>query len=350
MTASEGTTIKPVTGGDGKGNGGDGKGNKGASPFGPVGVRGNPKQTYSPWLVVRYAPGDIGDRPLAPGAVFWESPDVWVVSSLGINQPVPGEANQVYARVTNYGLQQANGVVVKFWWVNPSLAISEADANLIGIAFANIASLRSDVVPCPDPWIPIEENGGHECLLAEAYVPGLDPLTTPMDPVADRHVGQKIEQLVTVRAGQMFRVGLTVANPSPLAQAATVEVYPVVADALPGLVAGRFAESRELRPPTRVGLSVALDEPQQERLFLPPSRLFARRLLDAELPGETGDGFCQAPQVTHAVDLAAWESMTVEFRGLVPATAGGGDTFMLRVLERLGSVVTGGYTVAVVVT
>jgi hypothetical protein len=42
--------------------------------------------------------------------------------------------------------------------------------------------------------------------------------------------------------------------------------------------------------------------------------------------------------------------MTVELSGLVPATARAGDTFMLRVLERLGAVVIGGYTVAVVIT
>jgi len=344
MTTNEGTSVKPVTDRDGKGDKG------GASPFGPVGIRGNPKQTYSPWLVVRYAPGDIGDRPLAPGAVFWESPDVWVVSSRGLNQPVPGEANQVYARVTNYGLQQANGVVIKFWWANPSVAISEADANLIGIGFADIASLRSDVVLCPDPWVPIVENGGHECLLAEAYVPGRDPLTTPMDPVADRHVGQKNEQLVTVGAGQTFHVGLIMANPSPLAQTAILEVHPVVDDTLPGFIAGRFVESRKLRPPTSVGLSVAIDETPGKRLFRPPSRLFARRMLDAALPGATGDGLCRPPQVAHAVDLAAWESAAVELRGLVPAAARAGDTFMLRVIERLGSSVIGGYTVAVVVS
>jgi hypothetical protein len=344
MNTNGGTTVKPVTAdGDGKGSTG------GAFPFGPVVVRGNPKQTYSPWLVVRYAPGDIGDRPLASGAVFWESPDVWVVSSLGINQPVPGEDNQVYARVTNYGLQQANGVVVKFWWVNPSLAISEADAHPIGTAFVNIASLRTAVVPCPVPWVPIEQNGGHECLLAEAYVPGLDPLTAPMDPVADRHVGQKNEQLVTVSAGETFHVGLTVANLSPLAQAATVEIHPIVTDALPALLAGRFANTHELRPPARAGVSVTVEESRGDRLFVPPSRLFARRLVEAALPGEAGGGSCQAPQAARTVDLAAWESMTVEFRGLVPVTAQAGDTFMFRVIERTGNVVVGGYTVAVVV-
>jgi hypothetical protein len=169
-----------------------------------------------------------------------------------------------------------------------------------------------------------------------------------MDPVADRHVGQKNEQLVTVGAGQMFHVGLTMANPSPLAQTATVEVHPVVADTLPRLITRRLAEVRKLRPPTSVGLSVAVDQTPGKRLFRPPSRLFARRLLDAALPGATG-GLCQPPQVARTVDLAAWESTAVELRALVPATALEGDTFMLRVIERLGNSVIGGYTVTVVV-
>jgi hypothetical protein len=194
MNTNGGTTVKPVTAGvDGKGNTG------GAFPFGPVVVRGNPKQTYSPWLVVRYAPGDIGDRPLTSGAVFWESPDVWVVSSLGINQPVPGEANQVYARVTNYGLQQANGVVVKFWWVNPSLAISEADAHPIGIAFVNIASLRTAVVPCPVPWVPIEQNGGHRA-------PGRALCQHPRAPATDQGRGKRDRRRVPGGSGCSSRL------------------------------------------------------------------------------------------------------------------------------------------------
>ena len=218
------------------------------SPFGPVGVGGNSKTTYTPWLVVRYAVGDIGDRPLPAATVFRESPDVWVVSSRGINQPVVGEANQVFGRVTNYGLLQANGVVVKFWWADPSLAITEASAHLIGVAFTNIPSLRSQVVQCPHPWVPIEE----------------------------------------------------------------------------------------IRPGARES-------------FAPRTRLFARRLLEAALPGEGGDGFCQAPQLTHTVNPEAWESMAVELRGTVPAGAKPGDTFVLRVLQRVANLVIGGYTVAVLV-
>src|SRR5690349_9474566 len=61
-----------------------------------------PRETplrYTPWLVVRYADGDDGSRPLSAGSAYWESPDVWVESSVGIDQPVPGEENRVLARV-----------------------------------------------------------------------------------------------------------------------------------------------------------------------------------------------------------------------------------------------------------
>src|SRR3974390_1876487 len=100
--------------------------------------RGKGDKHYTPWLVVRYAAGDVGSRPLPGGTVFWESPDVWVVSSLGGNQPVPGEPNTVFARVLNLGLEDATGVTVRFWWANPSIAISEATAHLIGLGSTNI--------------------------------------------------------------------------------------------------------------------------------------------------------------------------------------------------------------------
>src|SRR5438128_2211685 len=75
---------------------------------------------YTPWLVVRYANGDDGSRPLAAGSISWESPDVWVKSRLGINQPIPGEDNTLFARVSNLGLQDATGVNVRLWVAFPS--------------------------------------------------------------------------------------------------------------------------------------------------------------------------------------------------------------------------------------
>ncbi|HWZ03882.1 MAG TPA: hypothetical protein VNX40_09765, partial [Mucilaginibacter sp.] len=153
------------------------------------------------WIVVRADFSDQGDRPLAPGTVFWESPDVWVQSSAGINQPVPGENNTVFATINNYGLQDATGIMVKFWWADPSLAITEATAHLIGTGFVDVPSGWSVQLQCPTPWVPVVENGGHECLIAEAFIQVIDPLTAPMDPMDDRHVGQKNEQLLLLQKG-----------------------------------------------------------------------------------------------------------------------------------------------------
>jgi hypothetical protein len=328
--------------GDGRGKG-DGKGK---SPFGPVQVVGKSPTHYTPWLVVRYAAGDIGTRPLASGSVFWESPDVWVVSSLGINEPVPGEANQVFARVTNYGLQQANSVVVKFWWANPSVAITEATANLIGIGFVNIPSLRSVVLECPAPWIPIEENGGHECLLVEAYNPSLDPLTSPMDPWVDRHVGQKNEQLVVVQPGGSFHLRLSVANVSAFAQRAVLNVSPVLLDKVPPFIHARGLGELSLRPPTVAQIPLSLDVVADSRVFQPPSALFARRCLDASLEG---GGARSAPQISQELHLEPWEGRVLELSGEVPNGTPQGQTFVFRIFQMLGPVVTGGYTVNVVV-
>ena len=63
----------------------------------------------------------------------------------------------------------------------------------------------------------------------------------------------------------------------------------------------------------------------------------------------TGGATCEPPQVAHRVELEAWESITVQLHGVVPASAQRGDTYMLRVLQRPGNLVMGGYTVVVVV-
>jgi hypothetical protein len=329
-----------------RGKGSEGNNGGGKSPFGPIPTAGKSPTHYTPWLVVRYAPGDIGTRPLASGAVFWESPDVWVVSSHGINEPVPGEANQVFARVTNYGLQQANGVVVKFWWANPSVAITEASANLIGIGFVNIPSLRSVVLECPKPWIPIEENGGHECLLAEAYVPGLDPLSSPMDPVVDRHVGQKNEQLVVVAPGEPFNVRFSMANVSPFAQRTVLSVAPVMLDHVPPLIQARAIRDLALSLPTNPVIPLSLDAVSDRRLFQPPSSLFANRLVQADME----QGVAPAPQISHELDLEAWEGRVFALNGEIPHGTAPGQVFVFRIYQMLGLVVTGGYTVNVVVS
>jgi hypothetical protein len=306
---------------------------------------------YTPWLLVRSAVGDFGTRPLPGGATFWESPDVWVTSSLGVNQPVPGEDNTVFARVTNLGREQANGVVVKFWWANPSLAITETSAHLIGIGFADIPALRSQIVKCPTPWVPVEENGGHECLLAEAYVPNFDPLTAPMDPVLDRHVGQKNEQLIIVARGKKFSVKLSAANVSPLDLRVVFDVYPLRMASVPRLIEVRTEHRRQTVLPPTSQLPLRLDFHEGSHSYVPTSEFFARRLLsfsEAETAGPTVNCL-PVPLISKSQHLEAWESRVLEVSGEVPKDAPIGQTFLFRVVQRTGPIVAGGYTVAVLV-
>jgi hypothetical protein len=306
---------------------------------------------YTPWLVVRYAAGDVGTRPLPGGTVFWESPDVWVDSSLGQDQPVPGEANTVRARVSNLGLEDANGVFVKFWWANPSLAITEATANLIGIGSANITAGSTAVVTCPNPWVPVIENGGHECLLAEAYLPVLDALTSPMDPVDDRHVGQKNEQLVIVGKGQHMIVNLQAANVSGFAQALSFEVQPLPPLQLSKLLSARARTHHFPLTPIANVLAASLEVGKGPGFFAGPSANFARRLLSAtqqEIAGTAMD--CSAPtQIVRTEPFEPWELRNVEVAARVPADAKPGQAFAFRVVQRIGRLVAGGYTVVAIV-
>jgi hypothetical protein len=306
---------------------------------------------YTPWLVVRYAAGDDGSRPLPGGSVFWESPDVWVVSSLGVNQPVPGESNTLFARVTNLGLQDATGVVVKFWWADPSLAITEATAHLIGIGSSNIQSQCSAVVQCPTPWVPIVENNGHECLLAEAFIPAFDPLVSPMDPVDDRHVGQKNEQLIIIAKSRIFTTRLHAVNITGFTQSLTFEVQPLRIATLHPLLAAhaRTLPARLLPPSAALPLTLHLNNTAS--FFTGPSAVFARRLLSMtlqEVAGTARDCFTPA-QITQAAQFEPWETRTIEITGHVPPDAQVGQTFAFRILQRVGRMITGGYTVIVVV-
>jgi hypothetical protein len=305
------------------------------------------QQHYTPWLVVRANYGDFGDRPLAAGSVFWESPDVWVVSQLGINQPVVGQNNTVFARVSNFGMQYATGVWVKFWWANPSLAITESTANLIGIGYANVPSGWSVDVQCPNPWVPVEENGGHECLIAEAFIPVSDPLTAAMDPMDDRHVGQKNEQLIMLKKGERFTTKVQAINITDTAKELRFDIQPLHLETIHPLVKLRGVGGTPSHQTIPLGLKF-IDEAST---FIAKSLLFADRLLLRGLKKieDMLEHSIEPSQVSHAARFEPLESRTLEISGQVPEDAEVGQNFVFRVVQRIGNMVTGGYTVNVVV-
>jgi hypothetical protein len=310
----------------------------------PRGKDGEPH--YTTWLVIRYQGGDTGGRPLAPGAVFWESPDVWTQGSQGTNQPVVNEPTQVFARVTNLGMQDATGVTIKYWWADPSVAIVEDPTKLIGeITNAAIPSNNSLVFQCPTDWIPIEVNNGHECLVAEAYIPVFDGLTDPMHPVGDRHVGQKNEQLITLQPGQQLHFPVLAHNFARTEQQVTVEVHPGL---LPRDFARRFGRpgmwSHPLFDPIRP-MAVELHVERRRLRLAEPSERAAARLTHA---GRQGGASCLgAPLTRSTASFQPHEVRRVTLSGALPPSAQPGEVYAMRIIQRIGDVVAGGYTLYV---
>jgi hypothetical protein len=168
--------------------------------------------SFYPYLLVRSVTGDRGDRPI--NTCFWESPDIWTApGDPSVSPALPpdhggqvtvGRAHTVYAHVWNLGFAPLAGIVVEFYWFNPSLGISGPTANLIGIARCQLSGRgmpgSHQLVKCPKAWVPTLTNGGHECLVVRASGIG-DPLgANEWLPFLNRHVAQRNISVVTAGA------------------------------------------------------------------------------------------------------------------------------------------------------
>ena len=171
------------------------------------------KRNWTPWLVIRADDADAGLRPLAQGDVFYESPDIWVESPDPSGQVVAGEPNFVNARIFNLGKAPAAPTRVDFYWGDPSVGLSAADMNLIGTEWVEVDPLRSLVVRCSTPWVPVLVNGGHECLIVNASNAILDPIQYPFQAALDRHVGQRNLTGIEAAPGSAFGFTVAVKNP-----------------------------------------------------------------------------------------------------------------------------------------
>lgn len=170
-------------------------------------------QRFEPYLLIRSVLGDRGDRPI--NVPFWESPDIWTAPGDPATSPVlpsshggslvVGQPNTVYAHVWNLGFAPLAGVLIEFYWCNPSLGIDATHANLIGTARCELAGRgmagSHKLVKCTSAWVPVMENGGHECLVVRVSGMG-DPVGgNPWSPWLNRHVGQRNVSVVAAGAG-----------------------------------------------------------------------------------------------------------------------------------------------------
>lgn len=173
-----------------------------------------------PFLLIRSYPGDRGIRPMAyPPTVAWESPDILLNESTAppgqpqpfdraklVTTPVAGAKYRVYVHVWNLADAPAYGVSVCVWWVDPGFfgpGQVHFPMHLIGQAMVPALPGRSrgrechQLVEIPTPWEVVNNNDGHECLLAVAEC-FTDRSTSHFDVWHDRHVGQ---HNLTIAAG-----------------------------------------------------------------------------------------------------------------------------------------------------
>ncbi|HVZ39683.1 MAG TPA: hypothetical protein VHI13_10435 [Candidatus Kapabacteria bacterium] len=176
---------------------------EGGMPKGPK--FGPRKDEFLPYLLIRAAAGDRGNRPYT--GAFWESPDIFVAPDLAADAAPDtpttlggvahaGAPNTLWAHVWNLGRSPVYNARVEFYWFNPSLGFNRDSANLIGVTYVDLGSRESGnahrVVKCPVTWVPTFVNGGHECLVVRVFEPLTDPVAlSEFNAGNDRHVGQR---------------------------------------------------------------------------------------------------------------------------------------------------------------
>ena len=147
---------------------------------------------------------------------WYLSPDIWIVADPGDSTesiPLAGTPCYLKARVRNNGSTDVSNATVRFYWANPSIGVSRATATLIGESYVSLNAGDVDDVLCLTPWVPEFLNGGHECILAEAFHPE-DPLPlTDFNVPTDRHVAQRNLSVMNAMNG-MFHMNFEMHNPS----------------------------------------------------------------------------------------------------------------------------------------
>jgi hypothetical protein len=214
-----------------------------------------------PYLLIRAFPGDTGVRQ-PPVSYFWESPDIRVYAGdVGIDDiagltpvlhPTPNQPHSVFVHVWNLGRLAALGTLVRVWWANPAFsfdASSPEPPHFIGGVRVNLGDRSAPdchtLVRIPGVWVPIVENGGHECLLAVAtHV--MDPGGAGFQAATDRHVGQRN---VTLAAPNVDLSGLLNRLGAVLRVGSDLQLLHGGADVEPILLAHKAIEGRQVTLP-----------------------------------------------------------------------------------------------------
>lgn len=318
------------------------------------------KDEFLPLLVVRAAAGDNGARPW--NGVFWESPDIFVLPGVEwAAAPLLPKAfgavakaaapNTVYAHLWNLGRAPGYRVRVEFYWFNPTLGISRADANLIGATWVDLGNRFSHsddwkearscgipyvtkgshvIVRCPVTWVPEFVNNGHECLVVRVSEPLMDAVAPDeFSAPADRHVGQR--NIAVVLSGSPAHIDMALdLGFQARAGTADVEVEQVDANSMDWLKLYAGSRTASFQAPTQPVIAGLL-----------PATLRGSRTLDvSSLPADQR-GVLLRQHETVQLDCAP---LSMQLHASI-ANMKPGEAHVLRVRQRVANRLVGGYTV-----
>lgn len=156
---------------------------------------------------------------ISDGVPWYLSTDIWTVPGEdpegAPGQPVVGTPCYLWARVRNNGTDMVQNAQVRFYWANPSVGFDRTTANPIGTSNVTLPGGAVSEVLCLTPWVPSFVNGGHECVLAEAFHTSLDPLApgAVFDVPTDRHVAQR-NLSVVMASNKTFHLAFEALNTS----------------------------------------------------------------------------------------------------------------------------------------
>jgi hypothetical protein len=337
-----------------------------------------------PYLLIRAMLGDHGVRPVPwPPTPFWESPDIFVVpgdvpslaGQMPTLNPRAGVPHSVFVHVWNIGTLTSLGTKLSVFWANPTFSFDDPvhPPHPIGVTFVDLPD-RLDahchkVVKIPQLWTPVEENDGHECLLARlhGFMDGAGP---GFDARVNRHIGQLNVQLLPPQANLGKLLGqLSAALPNN-AELHLIHGMGDVTNLLrvhqPAL-ADRFVAPQEIpRQATRFGkdaahLGAALTVGRSVRI-VPPSAItqFGRGVISRETlvqPNVTAvrDDVLRPSDRRTPARLNVAEQLVLSLgvrdlnAGTLATTLGGDErtAHLLRFEARKDGVTIGGYTIIV---
>ena len=321
------------------------------------------KDEYLPFLLMRTASGDRGNREIK--GVFWESPDIFIApnqdaDTAPLMPPTTGglatanRPNTLYAHVWNVGKAPAYRARVEFYWFNPSLGITQGDANLIGAAWVDLGNrfdLQSDwtevrtsygrwmshgshaIVRCPQTWYPKFENNGHECLVVRVFDPILDTVKPSQFSAAkDRHVAQRNIAVVQAASPASIDLMLDLGYPDAPTEA-EVEVE---------LDTPSSMEWLQLYAGTRNPGYVLPAGPVIAGL-LPPTAMNTRAIAVEELPAECRPPLLKPKERFHR----GCDPLRIEFHASAQELKQH-EAQVMRIRQKVGPDVVGGYSVILI--